>query len=163
MPLVSLCILRKQEISVFLFSESMERDQWHEMDSWRNCPMSHHIAENLVLEWKIFISTVKDSLFMWEKSVYQRLMFCRYQPHTILPRCRFLLPLSKKRHSFIKEMLRKSERPAPRYMAVINVDRRKPVSERDIFDPSSTVFMQIYYGLKSKDSLHYRYEKSNHI
>ena len=58
-------------------------------------------------------------------------------------------------------MLRKSERPTPRYMAVINVDRRKPVSERDIFDPSSTVFMQIYYGLKSKDSLHYRYEKSN--
>ena len=117
---------------------------------------------------RLYIFSVKEpscisfllKFVLMRKTVYQCLMFCRYQPHTILPRCRFLLPLSKKRHSFIKEMLRKSERPAPRYMAVINVDRRTPVSERDMSDPSSTVFMQIYYGLRSKESLHYRYEKT---
>lgn len=87
--------------------------------------------------------------------------FSRYQPETILPRCRFLLPLSKKRYAYIKEMLRTTERPSPRHMPVINVDRRTPLSERHAHDIDDTVFMQVYRGLKKKD-LHYRWNKKSY-
>ena len=76
----------------------------------------------------------------------------------MLQRCRFLLPLSKKRHNFVKEMLRHTERSAPSNgMPVISVDRRVPVAERHKHGESSTVFMQIFSYLKNKD-LHYRYD-----
>ncbi|XP_065667346.1 uncharacterized protein LOC100214952 isoform X3 [Hydra vulgaris] len=83
----------------------------------------------------------------------------RYLPNKILPRCRFLLPLSKKRLTFVKEMLHSSERSAPQHIPVIFIDRSIPLSQRKT--ESDTVFKQLYYGVLQKQ-LNYRWNKKTY-
>ena len=80
----------------------------------------------------------------------------RYQPDKILPRCRFLLPLTTKRHGTIKDLLRNSEVSQPPHCPVVLLDRQTPLEERHTFPASRTIFMQLYQSLKSK-KLNYRY------
>eukprot|EP00794_Sanderia_malayensis_P004582 gene4582-5184_t len=84
----------------------------------------------------------------------------RYNLQALLPKCRFLFPLTSKRLSIIKELLRTSETFSSHPCYVARVDRRVPLKERHKHSLSNSVFMQLYNSLKNKE-LNYRDAKRN--
>ena len=80
----------------------------------------------------------------------------RYHPHLLLAKSRFLFPLTSKRLTIIKDLLRMSETDSLHPCFVARIDRRVPLKERHKYPPSNTVFMQTYNTLKNKE-LNFRY------
>ena len=76
---------------------------------------------------------------------------CRYHPHLLLAKSRFLFPLTSKRICLIKELLRISETDSLHPCNVAKIDRRVPLKERHKYPPSNTVFMQMFNALKNKE------------